>query len=48
MESPCRRMCVLDTRDICVGCRRTLDEIIRWSSMTDDERRAIMKRTERE
>ncbi|ASV86568.1 hypothetical protein CES85_0929 [Ochrobactrum quorumnocens] len=26
----------------CLGCARTLDEIAEWSSMKDDQRRAIM------
>jgi uncharacterized protein len=25
----------------CLGCFRTLDEIARWSSLSDDEQRAI-------
>jgi uncharacterized protein len=25
-------------RGVCIGCCRTLDEIARWASMTDDER----------
>jgi predicted Fe-S protein YdhL (DUF1289 family) len=29
-------------RNICAGCGRTLDEIARWGSMTDEERDAIM------
>ncbi len=29
-------------RGVCVGCGRTLDEIARWSEMTDAERDAVM------
>ena len=43
MESPCRDVCVPDAaRDVCTGCRRTLDEIGRWSTMSDSERARIM------
>jgi len=28
--------------DVCIGCRRTLVEITRWSRMSDDERARIM------
>ena len=28
---------------ICAGCGRALDEIARWSQMTEGERLAIMK-----
>lgn len=43
IESPCVRICVVhpDT-GLCLGCRRSLDEIARWSRMTTEERRAIM------
>jgi predicted Fe-S protein YdhL (DUF1289 family) len=41
--SPCVRFCTLDPAgEICVGCGRTLDEIGRWLTYTDAERRAIM------
>lgn len=26
----------------CLGCKRTLDEIVRWSEMTDEERAEVM------
>jgi len=26
----------------CLGCKRTLGEIARWSEMSDEERRAIL------
>ena len=28
--------------DLCRGCFRTLDEIARWGSMTDEERERIL------
>ena len=45
VESPCRKLCVLDpgTR-VCTGCWRSLDEIARWGRMSDDERRAVLRR----
>lgn len=43
MESPCVKICVIDpAAKRCTGCQRTLDEIARWSSLTDAERRRIM------
>ena len=47
VESPCRKLCALDpaTR-VCTGCRRSLDEIARWGRMSDDERRAVLRRIE--
>ena len=43
IRSPCIKVCVMDpARNICVGCGRTLNEIARWGSMTDEERDRIM------
>lgn len=43
VSSPCMRVCVIDREaGLCEGCGRTLDEIARWGSMGEDERRAIM------
>ncbi len=41
IESPCIRDCCLDQHDICLGCFRTLDEIMQWSSLGDCERLQI-------
>jgi len=43
IASPCVKVCVMDEDDrYCLGCRRTLGEIARWSGMTDAERTAVM------
>lgn len=41
--SPCCRQCCLNQQDICLGCARTLQEILDWSSMDDSERNRILK-----
>ena len=42
-ETPCISVCQMDPRtNLCFGCGRTLPEIARWSSMTSEERLAIM------
>jgi predicted Fe-S protein YdhL (DUF1289 family) len=44
MMSPCIKICTLDPkRSFCTGCGRTLDEIARWSTMSDEERRAVTR-----
>ncbi|MBM3643262.1 MAG: DUF1289 domain-containing protein [Alphaproteobacteria bacterium] len=44
MISPCIGVCKLDPRsNLCLGCRRTIDEIGRWSIMDDDQRRAVLE-----
>jgi len=45
--SPCIDVCRLDSNDRCVGCGRTLDEIARWSRMSEDEQRAVLERLRR-
>jgi len=43
MKSPCVKVCQMDPeRGLCLGCRRTLDEIARWGSLTDLERDQIL------
>jgi predicted Fe-S protein YdhL (DUF1289 family) len=43
MESPCVDICEIDrVTGLCLGCRRTIDEIAGWSAMTSAERRRIM------
>ena len=43
-ESPCIKVCQLDLDDRCRGCGRTIDEITRWSVMTNAERIAVNQR----
>ncbi len=41
--SPCKSICIMDTKsDMCVGCKRTINEIARWPMMNDDERRTVV------
>ena len=44
ISTPCVGVCVLDAASgLCRGCRRTLDEIARWMTLSEPERRAIMR-----
>ena len=43
--SPCIGTCRLGVDGYCEGCLRTGDEIARWISMSDAERRWIMEHT---
>ena len=40
--SPCVRDCCLDEQDVCLGCGRHVDEILRWRQSTASEREAIL------
>jgi len=43
LNSPCTKVCVMDDElRYCRGCRRTLEEIARWSEMTDAERAQVL------
>ena len=43
MKSPCIDVCVLDPDSgLCRGCARTLDEIARWSELSDVERERVL------
>jgi predicted Fe-S protein YdhL (DUF1289 family) len=43
LETPCVKICVIDEGlGLCTGCGRTRYEIACWTSMTAEERRAVM------
>jgi uncharacterized protein len=43
MKTPCVNVCQMDPRrGICLGCKRTLDEIARWAGMSDVERERVL------
>ncbi|MBD1581376.1 DUF1289 domain-containing protein [Pseudoalteromonas sp. S16_S37] len=44
VASPCIRHCCLDGDDVCVGCYRTLSEILDWSYCNSKERQQILAR----
>jgi predicted Fe-S protein YdhL (DUF1289 family) len=47
LASPCVRNCCLDERNVCIGCGRSLEEIIRWGTATDEEKREILENSRR-
>jgi uncharacterized protein len=41
--SPCINICRMDdATGWCVGCGRTIDEIVRWGTTSDEDRDAVM------
>ncbi len=52
VKSPCISICKMNpvfgdaderaTGGLCVGCMRTIDEIIEWGNVSDDRKRAIL------
>ena len=48
IESPCISVCQVDGDDVCIGCGRTIDEIVSWLSFSERERaRAVSKAKQR-
>ncbi len=45
VASPCVRNCCLDDDDVCLGCGRTIQEILAWQQGSDSERREIIVRS---
>jgi len=45
VASPCVRNCCLDDDNVCLGCGRSLDEIVSWSTADDAEKRATLDRS---
>jgi len=43
VPSPCIRHCCLDDQDVCLGCGRTLADILRWHDASPEERRQIVE-----
>jgi len=44
--SPCAALCKLTEEDICIGCKRTIEEIINWRTYTDNQKKAVFTRLE--
>ncbi len=42
IPSPCVRICCLDDNDICLGCYRSMAEILRWGEAENNEKRQIL------
>jgi uncharacterized protein len=42
VPSPCVSLCRLDPMGLCLGCRRSIDEIIAWGDMSDADKRAVL------
>ena len=47
VPSPCTGVCQMTADDgWCIGCMRTIGEIVDWARKTADEKRAILMRTQ--
>jgi predicted Fe-S protein YdhL (DUF1289 family) len=45
LASPCIRNCCLDEANICMGCGRSLQEVVAWGTASDAEKTEILARS---
>lgn len=43
IKSPCIFVCNYEN-NLCTGCYRTIEEIIKWNKFSDDEKLDVLKR----
>lgn len=43
INSPCISDCRINEYNMCMGCGRTVEQIVQWSTYNDNERENIMK-----
>lgn len=43
ITSPCVRNCCLDDNDICMGCFRSMDEILKWRDASEQQQLDIIQ-----
>ncbi len=44
--SPCIRSCCLDENDICLGCFRSMQEIMQWTNISEEQKKQILNKVE--
>lgn len=47
VDSPCVRNCCLNDKDICLGCFRSMEEIMQWGSASDQNKEKIINLAEK-
>lgn len=46
VASPCIGVCQLDAQDVCLGCYRSVTEIIEWASLNPEQKKQVLANTE--
>jgi predicted Fe-S protein YdhL (DUF1289 family) len=47
IESPCISVCRYEN-EVCVGCGRTVEEVVNWFDFTNEQRQEVVNRLEKE
>ena len=42
LPSPCVARCALNRHQVCVGCYRTIEEIVNWKSLSDETQQEVI------
>jgi len=42
--SPCVDICTLDSDFVCIGCGRSIEEILKWQEYTVEQQAAVLDR----
>tara|TARA_Y100001963_G_scaffold148585_1_gene226714 strand:- start:429 stop:602 length:174 start_codon:yes stop_codon:yes gene_type:complete len=44
MKSPCVKICTMKKGwSLCIGCFRTIEQIAKWKTYSDEEKRKVIK-----
>jgi len=44
LPSPCVDICTLDSDFVCIGCGRSIEEILKWQEYTIEQQTAVLDR----
>lgn len=47
VESPCISICRMED-EVCVGCGRTVEEVVEWYNFSNDEKQTVLNRIEKD
>ena len=47
INKPCIRRCSLNEEDICLGCFRTFDDMLRWNKASIEEKQEMLNLAEK-
>ncbi|MBU2896175.1 DUF1289 domain-containing protein [Vibrio hepatarius] len=47
VPAPCVRLCCLSEDDMCLGCYRTLKEILDWNAYSNEEKTRVIARCDK-
>jgi predicted Fe-S protein YdhL (DUF1289 family) len=45
IKSPCKLICKYDKNKYCIGCYRSMSEIINWKAMSNEAKKEVLENT---